>query len=226
MSSTKIYIGTSGWNYDHWDKVFYPEDLPKTKRFQYYAKNFNTIEINATFYRSFSESTYKKWYEQAPRGFRYILKVPRFISHRKHLNEVKKDSIKRFVHNAKILKSKLGAVLLQIGPNTSPNLDELQELLELFGNVNVAVEFRDDEWFETDSPEYSLKFHVTGKVAYIRLHGKDDWYKYDYPNSELGRISKRINDIKKGKVEEIFIFFNNDYKGFAPKNALKLKDFI
>ncbi len=242
MSKTTIYIGTSGWNYDHWDKVFYPEDLPKSKRFEYYIEHFNAVEVNATFYRTFRESTYKKWYDKAPQGFRYFLKVPRFMSHRKHLNEVSDDSVERFIKGVRILKSKCGGVLLQIGPNTSPDEKELKEFLQKFNSVKVAVEFRSDKWFEekyfsvldktntifvdTDSPMYSLQWQVTGNSIYVRLHGKHEWYKYDYPSTELGKLAKKINNLKKGKVKDIFLFFNNDFKGFAPQNALKLKEFL
>lgn len=243
MRQTKIYIGTSGWNYDHWDEVFYPSDLPKSKRFEYYAKQFNAVEVNATFYRTFKESTYKKWHDKAPQGFRYILKVPRFVSHRKHLDEIDKNSIDRFVENINILKSKLGGLLLQIGPNTNADADELKSLLMLFGSsINIAVEFRKDDWFndkiknvledtgatfcDTDSPKYSFKEWITSDVVYLRLHGKDKWYEYDYPNSELGKLAKRVEKYQKRKVKEIFVFFNNDFNGYAPLNALKLKEFL
>lgn len=72
-----IHVGTSGWSYDHWKGCFYPEDLAKNRWFHFYAEHFNTVEINATFYRRFKDKTYHKWREQAPDGFRYVLKVLR-----------------------------------------------------------------------------------------------------------------------------------------------------
>lgn len=83
-----IHIGTSGWSYDHWRGVFYPEKLPKNSWFNFYAEQFNTVEVNATFYCRFTDSIYRKWHVRAPENFRYVLKVPRLISHRHKLHDV------------------------------------------------------------------------------------------------------------------------------------------
>jgi uncharacterized protein YecE (DUF72 family) len=72
-----IRVGTSGWSYDHWRGGFYPDKLAKNRWFDFYAVRFNTVEVNATFYRRFKDSTYQNWRDRAPEGFRYVLKVPR-----------------------------------------------------------------------------------------------------------------------------------------------------
>ena len=84
-NQTKILVGTSGWTYSHWKGCFYPENLPNTRWFEYYASKFPTVEINATFYRTFQDHVYLKWRKQAPEGFGYVLKAPRIITHRKYL---------------------------------------------------------------------------------------------------------------------------------------------
>jgi uncharacterized protein YecE (DUF72 family) len=243
MGNATYYIGTSGWNYDHWYGIFYPSDQPKTRKFEYYATQFNTVEVNATFYRTFKESTFKKWYNNAPEGFKYVLKVPRFISHRKNLNDVDQESIDRFVDSARILKEKLGVLLLQLRPGAEYDPDGLKNLLSKFGSkVRVAVEFRDDKWFtddvedllnesnavfcDADSPKTSTIGWITSDAAYIRLHGRDEWYDYNYSEKELNEIAELSKNAVSKRAKEVYIFFNNDSQGFAPKNALRLKDLL
>lgn len=82
-----IGIGTSGYQYDHWQGVFYPDDLPKAERFKYYTRHFDTVEINNTFYNLPTEKAFDKWREDAPDGFCYSLKFSRYGSHLKHLKD-------------------------------------------------------------------------------------------------------------------------------------------
>jgi uncharacterized protein YecE (DUF72 family) len=85
IDKVRFLVGTSGWTYSDWQGNFYPKDWPKRRWFEYYAKKFATVEVNATFYRTFKDQTYHKWRDQAPSGFSYVLKAPRLITHRKHL---------------------------------------------------------------------------------------------------------------------------------------------
>ena len=81
--NVEFFVGTSGWIYAHWKELFYPEDLPKSRWFEHYAEQFSTVEVNATFYRTFKDQTYHKWRVRAPEKFKYVLKAPRLITHRK-----------------------------------------------------------------------------------------------------------------------------------------------
>lgn len=85
MRKIKLFIGTSGWTYSDWKGVFYPEDLPQKQWLPYYAKHFSVVEMNASFYRFFKKENYQKWYETVPRGFNFIVKAPRIITHQKYL---------------------------------------------------------------------------------------------------------------------------------------------
>ena len=87
----RAFVGTSGYQYDHWKGRFYPEDLAKKRWFEHYIKHFSTVEVNATFYHLFKEMTFEKWHDQAPEGFIYVLKLWRWITHRKRLHEVAED---------------------------------------------------------------------------------------------------------------------------------------
>jgi uncharacterized protein YecE (DUF72 family) len=237
-----LFIGTSGWTYDHWRGVFYPEDLARAKWFSYYADCFNTVEINATFYRTFQDQTYINWRKKAPQGFRYVLKAPRIITHRKYLVDVTEE-IKAFEHSASLLEETLGLILLQLAPGTPYDIQRLRAVLLAFNEPQkVAVEFRHTRWFtdETftllrelgvsfcnpDSPRNKLTDIVTSPQGYLRLHGRKQWYAYDYSGQELDEIAETFWRMADNGAESIYVFFNNDYEGCAPKNAAWLKKII
>ena len=237
-----FYIGTSGWTYDHWKGKFYPASLAKTKWFLHYIKYFSAVEINATFYRTFKDQTYIKWKSQVNESFRYVLKAPRIITHRKYLINVHED-IRSFATSASLLEDNLGLILLQLAPHTKYNPELLRKTIQLFNNPRkLAVEFRNKVWLSeevytilkeygvvycnVDSPKSTLNDWVTSDIAYFRLHGRGIWYSYNYSERELTDISILAkNFIKKG-IKKIYIFFNNDFEGYAPENALLLMDIL
>ncbi len=237
-----MYIGTSGWTYDHWRGSFYPDDLAKAKWFSFYADQFNAVEINATFYRTFQDQTYINWLNRAPEGFRYVLKAPRIITHRKYLEDVT-DDINAFEQSASLLEEKLGLILLQLAPGTPYDLQRLRAALLAFRDPKkIAVEFRHTQWLtedtislltefgvtycNPDSPRNKLTNFVTSQQGYLRLHGRKQWYSYDYSEQELNEIAETLQRMATDGAETIYVFFNNDFEGFAPKNALLLKKII
>ncbi len=238
----KIYIGTSGWSYNHWRKIFYPEDLSKYKFFEFYCKHFNTVEINATFYRNFKESTYKNWYKRAPEGFLFSLKAPKTITHIKRLKDVG-ELLNNFINIASNLKEKLGVILFQLPPSLKFDKNLFEEFLfqlKNFSNYRFAIEvrnktFNNEEFFElmkkfditlcfsdTGGRYFSLIEVVTGKFLYIRLHGPEKLYASKYSEEQLIYWKEKILKIKK----DIFVYFDNDFYGYAPQNALELKKSI
>ena len=237
-----ILIGTSGWSYPHWKGLFYPDDWPKSRWFEYYAAGFSTVEVNATFYRFFKDQTYQKWYDKAPENFKYVLKAPRLITHRKYLQDAE-DLIQSFCQSTALLKEKFGLILLQLPPGMPYDLDRLRKALAAFEDPRrVAVEFRHERWLNdetidllremgsifcnADSPKTSLTDWTTSDTAYIRLHGSETWYGYEYSLQELRDICKMIDKLKADGVKEIYVYFNNDIGGFAPKNALALMQLL
>jgi uncharacterized protein YecE (DUF72 family) len=242
MNNKVFLIGTSGWTYKHWRGLFYPEHLAQSHWFDYYTSIFSTVEVNATFYRSFKDQTYINWYNRSPVDFLFILKIPRIITHRKFLNHVSED-IKNFEQSASLLKEKLGLLLLQIAPQTPLDLDRLKSTLMAFEHPErVAVEFRSQQWLtletrshlekagavfcDTDSPRIHLTGWVTSKIAYIRLHGRKSWYSYDYSQVELEEIAQHAKKMTAQGAERVFIYFNNDFEGNAPKNAIRLQNIL
>lgn len=238
----EFLIGTSGWTYGDWKGKFYPEKLPQGRWLEYYASHFPTVEINATFYRTFKDQTYEKWRERVPGGFRYVLKAPRFITHRKYLDDAQAQ-IEEFWRSASILGEKLGLVLLQIAPNTPYDLSRLETALQAFGDPSrVAVEFRNNQWVtpemfallrelkvvycNPDSPVNHLTDVITSKVGYIRMHGRARWYLYDYSEAELQEITAAARRMVQNGARIVYLFFNNDYQSNAVKNAQRLIELL
>jgi len=236
----KFRVGTSGWTYEHWKDVFYPKNLPKSRWFTYYLSQFSTVEVNATFYQSFKYQTYLNWYERTPEDFQFVLKVPRLITHIKLLDEVEEE-IQAFWHSASLLKEKLGMLLLQVSPKMPVDPERLHKALLVFGEARkVAVEFRRREWLNADtfenlksmgvticcvdSPNNRIQNILTSDTAYIRLHGRRRWYSDLYLPEELNEIAERARYLAENGAKRVYIFFNNDFDGNAPRNALALQE--
>lgn len=149
----KVFIGTSGYTYNHWKGTFYPDNLPQKEWLKYYCQYFNTVEINASFYHSLKKETYKKWRQDSPWNFKFTVKGHRFISGVKRLKDVR-DSVSFFFDAVFELKEKLTGILWQFPPNfkfTAETGDRLEAFLAMLPKkVRHAFEFRDKSWFTND----------------------------------------------------------------------------
>ncbi len=236
---TTYYIGTSGWVYDDWKGVFYPGTLSKQKWFGFYAQHFQSVEVNATFYRFFKDATYRKWYERAPKDFKYVLKVPRLITHYKKLQDAN-DIIQSFEYSAMLLKEKLGNLLLQIPSNMPYDPIRLDMALKSFKHPKlVSVEIRKREWLtdefldvlrknkvsycNPDEPGWRLDKILTSQTGYLRLHGRSDWYNHEYDAKEMDEIRDCALSLSEQGARQVFVYFDNTAYGYALKNAMKLK---
>ena len=234
----KVYIGTSGWIYEDWWGIFYPEDLPHHRALEYYANYFNSVEINATFYRFFKDSAFKSWEEKAPEGFTYTLKMPRLITHLKKLQGVE-SSLKRFLEQARLLRDHLGSILIQLPPNLKKDIRRLEEFLSLLpSDILFAFEFRHKSWFSDDvyqmlnrygmgfvsfhHPHMNTPREATGKIVYLRFHGSAGLYYGRYSRQELRDWAMWAKKEAKGK-RATFVYFNNDVDGDAIFDALEMK---
>jgi uncharacterized protein YecE (DUF72 family) len=234
-----IRIGTSGWHYDHWEGSYYPEKLPKSKWFEYYAKDFDTVEINNTFYQLPKQETFKNWHKQAPENFLYAVKANRFITHIKRLKDAE-ETLPRFFERAELLKENLGPVLYQLPPSMHKDLDRLVDFLHVLPRNRTAVfEFRHESWFSQDTYDLLDKFGagfcihdlsgvptprvITGDIIYVRYHGTIGRYDGNYPKSALKNWAEWIkNHIK--NVRGVYAYFNNDANAYAIHNANTLKE--
>ena len=234
-----IRIGTSGWYYNHWAGLFYPAELPKSKWFGYYAKDFDTVEVNNTFYQQPKEISLKRWYEQAPKHFVYTVKANRYITHIKRLKDTS-EALERFFERVGILKEKLGPILYQLPPSMHKDLDLLGSFIRLLpGELFAVFEFRHKSWFSQDTYELLKQFNlsfcihdmpgisspriVTGDIIYIRFHGPTGRYEGNYSKSALQDWAGWVRENSK-EARSIYVYFNNDIHANAVRNAKELKE--
>ncbi len=241
MGRDKIYhLGCSGYFYKGWWGRFYPKELKMSQWFSYYATKFNTVEINATFYRIPKPSDIKRWYKQAPEGFLFSVKMPRTITHYKKFRDTEKET-KDFYNLVKDnLREKLACMLIQLPPSYKASAENLDIILDQIDpEVKNVIEFRHKSWWNEETykkmrekgvcfcsvsaPNLPEDLIVTTDFAYIRFHGKEGWYKYDYSDEELKEWALKI---KQAECKEIFAYFNNDFNANAPRNCEKLKYFL
>jgi hypothetical protein len=145
-----IRIGCSGWNYRHWREAFYPKGVPVKRWFEHYAATFSTVELNTSFYRLPTPETFEKWRDQAPPGFTYAVKAPRFITHMKKLKECD-EPVEEFLGRARKLGPTIGPILYQLPPRWAFNRERLEAFLALLPRDLVHVfEFRETSWLTED----------------------------------------------------------------------------
>jgi uncharacterized protein YecE (DUF72 family) len=232
-----FHIGTSGWNYPHWKKRFYPQELPSAQWLGYYAERLSTVEINSSFYRLPSEVTLASWRSGVPGGFVFAVKASRYITHLKKLKEPE-ESLGRFLGRLQVLGERLGPVLFQLPPRWGRNPDRLRSFLDVLpAGLPCAFEFRDSSWFHPDTYRaleargaafcvYQLAGQrspnqVTADFVYVRLHGPGDAYAGSYDTQSLAGWAGALSSWnRQGKT--VYCYFDNDQNAYAPRNALEL----
>ena len=237
----KVYIGTSGWSYEHWRGLFYLEKLPSHKRLAYYCEHFKTVEINVTFYRQPQNATFDSWRLNTPEGFLFSVKASRFITHIKRLRGVA-EPLGKFLGGALRLKEKLGVILVQLPPGLKKDLSLLDDFLSLLpGGVRSTVEFRNRDWMADDTyevlanhnaafciydmPGLQTPVMATADFAYVRFHGGSELYASCYSDEELVGWAKKLSGLA-ANLKTVYIYFNNDAGGYAVSNALTLRGYL
>ena len=228
------HIGCSGFHYKEWKDFFYPVGLAQSKWFDHYAQQFNTLELNVTFYRFPQLKFLENWYNKSPEGFSFSAKVPRLITHYKQFKETT-SLMNDFYNKLQLgLKEKLACVLFQL----PPQLQYSDEVLErMIGNINPAftnvVEFRHSSWWNKkvykqlkenniifcghSYPKLPDDVVVNNTSAYYRFHGVPVLYKSSYEEEALQNV---LNSLQKSKSRINFIYFNNTWGTSAINNAL------
>lgn len=234
-----VHLGTSGWSYPGWRDVFYPPDLPSKRWLEFYAARFPTVEVNMTFYRLPTPAMVKGWDDRTPADFCFSLKAFRLITHLKKLRDVKAD-VRRFYGLAETLDRKLGCVLFQLPPSLALDLELLSGFLEtLSTDHRNVIEFRDPSWYDDRVFELMRRRRTalcivpsgrvpstpveTADVAYIRFHGPSGRYDSSYSDAELAEWAEIIRRVR---APERFVYFNNDYRGYAVGDCSRLKDLL
>jgi uncharacterized protein YecE (DUF72 family) len=238
----KIHIGTSGWKYKHWQGgIFYPPELKETDELSFYTGIFKTVELNNSFYHLPDPKTFKQWGKSVPANFIFSVKASRYITHMKKLNETG-EALSLFLKHARQLKEHLGPILFQLPPKWKINIERFELFIKkLPKKFRYTFEFRNPTWYHQDIYDllkkyncafciYELDHHqspiiTTADFIYIRLHGPEGKYNGSYSNQQLKEWAKRCrNWSKSGK--EVFIYFDNDQKGYAANNAQSLQTLI
>jgi uncharacterized protein YecE (DUF72 family) len=238
--SMEVRIGTSGWVYQHWRGIFYPEELRPSDWFSFYARTFDSVEINNSFYRLPEATTFAAWREQAPPGFLYTVKASRYLTHQKKLKDPE-EPLWRFFERASQLGETLGPVLYQLPPRWQLNLPRFEHFLASLppGHTHV-VELRDQSWVAEptfqlmerygvahcihDMAPLQIPVRVTARAAYLRLHGPAR-YSGSYPAAELERWARAIEGWRAQGLA-VYVYFNNDIGGHALANALTLRALV
>jgi uncharacterized protein YecE (DUF72 family) len=252
----EIVIGTSGYSFDDWQTVFYPPDLPKGKRLDYYKEHFNAVEINSTYYRIPHPAVFYNIAKKVGDGFEFIIKTHRSFTHdRKDLEEKVVEynqSIKPVVESGKF-RGYLAQFPFSF-KYSAANMEYILKGKDYFPEGPFFVEFRHKSWdreevLETlknnkiaicsvDEPDlaglYPSKAEATTGIGYIRFHGKntDNWWggrgdRYDYLYSKDELLSwKRKIDKLKSRTDKLYLFFNNCHLGQAVRNAKMMMEIM
>ncbi len=241
MTSSTIHIGTSGWHYRHWRGNFYPAGLAPPHFLEFYCRQFQTVEINNSFYRLPLEKTLAAWRAAAPTDFLFAVKAGRFLTHMKKLKDAA-EPLDYFLTRIAILGDKLGPVLFQLPPRWQCNVERLTAFLALLPDqFRYAFEFRDESWFR--QPVYDALrranaafciYHLAGRSAprqvtadfiYIRLHGPAAPYSGKYDDRTLAEWADAISAWQR-QGKDVFCYFDNDQHGYAAANARRLAEIL
>ncbi|MHB9036272.1 MAG: DUF72 domain-containing protein [Armatimonadota bacterium] len=237
---SKLYCGTSGWNYNHWRGRFYPENQPQSKWLEYYSRFFDTVEINNSFYRLPETSTFEKWRSQTPEEFVFAVKASRYLTHIKRLKEPE-EPLERLLSHSSGLGPKHGPILYQFPPNWNMNLERLEAFLRILPrDVRHTFEFRDESWHNDqvwsmlsdysvaycimDGPGFPQHMKTTTDFSYIRMHSGGEATNGNYTPGHLASCTRYLeNFLSRG---DVYIYFNNDYNAYAIENALCIKKLL
>ena len=236
----EIYIGTSGWSYEHWKENFYPQGLKSNLWLNFYSKAFSTVEVNTTFYHLPLGTTVQKWNKQVSPEFKFSIKASRYITHQKRLKDCH-ESLALFFHSLEALKSKVDVILFQLPPTLRFDLERLSQfLVNLHDDYRYVFEFRHPSWF-IDETYALLKKNkialcitdlngklspevITSDITYIRLHGPHKAYQGSYGSRKLKTWKKKIENWS--TTVSVYCYFDNDEKGYAIEDAKSLKNMM
>jgi len=245
---THFHVGTAGWDYKDWLGPFYPKKLAKYLFLQHYAKYFDFVEVNSSFYSPPSLEMTENWNSRVSDSFRFCLKVWQNISHQSNNPQLEID-IDHYMQNIKPLKDRIDLLILQFPPwftYSETHEQHLKVILNTFPkDYNIAVEFRDNSWFEQSKLKFLNSYKniivVTSylqnlnpfypsnqEIYYIRLIGDRELNTFNKVQKNrkesMEHLYANIKELQKSPdVREIFIIVNNHFSGFAPETANQIK---
>jgi len=248
--TSRIRLGTQGWNYDAWVAPFYPVGTRPADYLAVYARAFDTVEVDSTFYAVPPVKTVRGWYDRTPEGFSFALKLPQEITHERRLRDCA-DVAELFFDRARELGTKLGPVLVQLGPDFGPaELPALANMLPtLPRDIKFAIEFRQRAWINdgvlallaehgvaltlTDArwvprkQMLALAGRPTADFTYIRWMGGNrdivDYSRIQIDRSrELEQWAGVLATLAKVRVK-VYGYVNNHFAGHSPQSVRELQ---
>jgi uncharacterized protein YecE (DUF72 family) len=233
-----VRIGTSGWEYRHWVGTFYPRDLPRERRLEFYADRFDTVELNNSFYRLPDADDFARWARRVPDGFAFAVKASRYLTHLRRLIEPR-EPLDRLWSRADRLGDRLGPMLYQLPPRWRPNHERLAAFLaSLPAGRPQSIEVRDRRWYSPRltailaDAQVGLCLHDmagsaprperVGPLVYVRFHGSGVRYGGAYTAQRLTAWAERM---ARWAAEgwPVWAYFNNDIGGHAVRDADRLR---
>jgi uncharacterized protein YecE (DUF72 family) len=237
-----IRIGTSGFHYKHWLGTYYPAGTKQGGMLEHYLQDFDTVELNNTFYQLPKESSFEAWRDATPPDFLYAVKGSRFITHMIKLKDAERGLI-NFLPRAELLGPKLGPILWQLPPGWKVNLERLESFLSVLPPEHrYSFELRNPTWMTDEVFDllrkynaayciyelagYQTPLEITADWTYIRLHGPTAFkYQGSYTDAQLGEWARRIRDWSR-RMKAIYVYFDNDDSAYAVYNAMTLKRMV
>jgi uncharacterized protein YecE (DUF72 family) len=238
-----IRIGTSGWSYDHWTDVLYPRGTPASNRLAIYVEEFNTVELNASFYRWPRDATFVGWRQRLPAGFTMSVKAHRGLTHYRRLKSPE-PWIERFERCWASLGDRAEALLVQLHPEQQRDDARLEHFLSVMPRrIPVAMELRHPSWndpavyaiLERHGAAYVVMsgaglpcvLRATSDLVYVRMHGpdQDSLYAGSYSDDDLRWWADRVLEWH-GEGRSVDVYFNNDLGGHAVRNARFLRELV
>ena len=240
-----ILIGTSGWHQKHWRGLFYPGRMEPADRLPYFSKLFRTVEINSTFYEYPSARRIGLWLRKTPKAFVFAVKMHRFITHYQRLENVE-ESLDGYERVPAAFGKKLGIILIQLPADLKFNAVRAAAFFKLLRSKNserrYAVEARHRSWLTNAAYQLLARYdiawciadsagrfpmaeQVTTNYTNLRFHGPGPLLASSYPDDALHDWADKIRRWKKKELD-VYVYFNKDYGGFAPRNAQRLMKLV
>jgi len=241
MKKKNIYIGCSSYNTADWKGVFYPENLPKTKWFEYYCEHFSTYELNSTFYRFPTLKSLQSWHDKTPENFLFSIKAPKQITHIHRFKECRQLIEDFYMVSSEGLAGKLGCVLFQLPPGFDYSASGLELIVNsLNPEFKNVVEFRNQSWWipevfdalkqrnitfcSVNYPKLPSDIMVTSDIGYVRFHGNPKLFYSAYDREILEKAQSEI--LGTNEFKEVFVYFNNTASTAGILNALEMKELL
>jgi uncharacterized protein YecE (DUF72 family) len=239
---SEILIGTSGWHYSSWKGPFFPRGLRVKDQLAWYGSQFRTTELNGVFYRTPTEEAVRSWRAQTPADFVFAWKASRFITHWKRLSARCDNSLELLESRLKLLGGKAGPILFQLPPQFERDDERLASFLQMLNRKRrYAFEFRHPGWYAprvlrlladenialciSDHADAPAPWKRTADFVYVRGHGPGGRYKGHYTTGTLKTWARRIKGWR-SRGRDVFVYFDNDQKSAAPRDAKRLVEIV